>query len=402
MSLNDCEIDELKRIIDELSIPRKMGSEGEKKSRESIQKLLQDYNIKVKFENFSYADSINYFMKSIFLLVIIFIIYLNFIRSFSPWITFTSIVIFFVVIGYFGLRLLNFKIPLIGKKQTGYNIIFELNQSNIPRNTILLSAHYDSISSKIPPHLYKLLFFITGIKLLVFASLIFISNIGELIGISENIINWSDTLTFYLSIFIIIIISILILNKKENKSPGACDNGSGVLILIQLAKILKKENALINSHLIFLFSGAEELGLWGSRHFFTKRKEELLKNKLNFFQINVDMVGSEIAYLSKKGLISRKPLNKILNSIIERQALKLNLPIRPFSSMIGSSSDHAIFLKEQFEVANFTSMKDKQIHSKNDIVDRLNLTKIQEAIILLKNVIYYIDQENYKNLSEIA
>lgn len=385
------EFGDLKKIIDSISIPRKTGSDGEKKSQQLIQKLLNDHNIEVKSEIFPYSDSMSYFMKGIFLSIIVFIIYLNFIKSLSPWITFVSIVIFFGILGVIGLQLLNFKIPLIGERRNGNNIIAELKKTNAPKKTILLSAHYDSISSKIPTHLYKLLFGSAGIGLLIFAFLILLSNIGELIGISEIIISWSDNFTLYISYIIIIIIGILILNKKENKSPGACDNGSGVLILIQLAKILKNENLLTNSNLIFLFAGGEELGLWGSRHFYSERKEEFSKIKPNFYQINVDMVGSEIAYLSKKGLISRKPLNKYLNSIIERQASKLNIPIRPFSSMVGSSSDHAIFLKEGFEVADFTSMKDKQIHSQNDTVDRLDLAKIRDAIILLKNVIYELD-----------
>ena len=82
-----------------------------------------------------------------------------------------------------------------------------------------------------------------------------------------------------------------------------------------------------------------------------------------------------------------------LNNIINHSASTMKIEVRPFKSMVGSSSDHAPFLKKKFEVADFTSMKDKQIHSKDDTLDKINPVKLSDAVALIKDVILTIDSK---------
>jgi putative aminopeptidase FrvX len=104
------------------------------------------------------------------------------------------------------------------------------------------------------------------------------------------------------------------------------------------------------------------------------------------------MVGSEIAFLGKAGLLSKKPFNKKLNKLIIEIASQMNIETREFSSMIGSSSDFAPFFKKKLEVCTFTSMKDKQIHSKADTIDKIKPSKLEDSINLIEQLIYKIDK----------
>jgi hypothetical protein len=96
-------------------------------------------------------------------------------------------------------------------------------------------------------------------------------------------------------------------NTNNNIAPGADDNASGVAVLIELARILKKRENEITIKLA-LFSN-EENGQIGSLNYARKIIDKKLKIK---GVINVDMVG----YYSPKAIYS-KELTNIINSNFE-------------------------------------------------------------------------------------
>src|SRR5690606_33704263 len=67
---------------------------------------------------------------------------------------------------------------------------------------------------------------------------------------------------------------------------GADDNASGTSAMLELARMLKKNEFKNNNYLFIAFSG-EELGLYGSRYFVENYPH---LNKINYM-INMDMVG---------------------------------------------------------------------------------------------------------------
>ena len=125
-----------------------------------------------------------------------------------------------------------------------------------------------------------------------------------------------------------------------------------------------------------------------------QHKEELLAMKDRFFNINVDMVGQEIAYMEKKGVFRKIPLNKTLNKLIKESAEEKEIEIRGFKSMMAGSSDHAPFKKIKLEVSTFLSKKDfKKIHCDKDTLDIVNPEKMAGAVELIKNVIQKLDKK---------
>ncbi|MHA1821257.1 MAG: M28 family metallopeptidase, partial [Promethearchaeota archaeon] len=320
---------------------------------------------------------------------------------------------------YFVKQMFAFKLPIPHMDLKGENIVGELltggndKDNKAPKGDqeglksdqriILLSAHYDSISTRFRVPVLKMLLIPAGLALLLFLLLYLITLVLELFhfGISPNLLVIFKYVYIILSIIVSAILVIMIFDKKENKSPGACDNATGVAIILKIAQIIKdrltkgefnKDKESI--HFIFLFTAGEELGLFGSRAYLKEHNKSLSMVKDKFYQINVDMVGSEIAYLGKASLFSNKPPNRFLNKALERCAEKNKIETRSFKSMFGSSSDHAPFMNEKFESFLFCSTHDDQIHSKNDTPEKINPQKMKEAVKLIECMIDMIRQED--------
>jgi hypothetical protein len=72
-------------------------------------------------------------------------------------------------------------------------------------------------------------------------------------------------------------------------SPGANDNGSGVGVLIELARYFKVHESELRSPVRFIVFSGEEVGILGSRTYIDRHAEEIKRCALIF---NLDMVGS--------------------------------------------------------------------------------------------------------------
>ena len=89
--------------------------------------------------------------------------------------------------------------------------------------------------------------------------------------------------------------------------PGMNDNGSGIVTLLDLANYFSQHKPDYTT--VFLFAGAEEVGLLGSKYFFENPLFDLKKSKLI---INLDVIGS-----GEKGIaiVNGKNLSSVTNKI---------------------------------------------------------------------------------------
>ena len=88
--------------------------------------------------------------------------------------------------------------------------------------------------------------------------------------------------------------TILIPNTEDivSRAPGANDNASGVSALLEIARIMI--SIKIEYTIQFIFFSGEEQGLWGSKHYAKKMKDD---NKDLLLVVNMDMCG-ETGFLS--------------------------------------------------------------------------------------------------------
>ncbi|MHA1612389.1 MAG: M28 family metallopeptidase, partial [Promethearchaeota archaeon] len=265
---------------------------------------------------------------------------------------------------------------------------------------IYLTAHSDSIAVNMPKIYVKFMMGSAfGVLLIILLAIITsILNIVNSIKTTSNFTKAITILRITMLIFTILVLFMITVNlfsKRVNTSPGACDNGSGSAILLKLAEIMHNF-PLVHSSLTFIWCAAEEWGFYGSKGYVKAHNDYLDAHKDRIKLINVDMVGSELAYLDKASLIKKKALNAHLNQLIEQMAKDLQIEARKFSSIMGDNSDHAPFKKIGVEVCCFLAKKDvKRIHSPRDTIDLVNPEKMSDAVKLIGAVIRNLDIDDF-------
>lgn len=385
-----------------LSKPRMMGTSGEKETTEFLLDFLTRHGLKPHTEEIEWSTAIVNGRKILFLLMGFFVVLLNISLRLNPPIN--GIVSILLVLASFGCLilfargLLNNKFDFLGKSSSGKNVICEVQplEKTEEHSILYFTAHTDSVGSNVPKLYIKIIIGIVAGFLLV-ASLTTSSSIITLMsfysdqGSGGDGVSIRNLIALIASIITLILVISNLFTKRINSSPGAIDNGSGSAILLSLAGYFK-ENPPKNIQIKFLWCTAEEWGLYGSKGYVKAYKEELVANRDKSYVINVDMVGSELAYLDKAGLIFKKPFNENLNSMIAQAADETGIEARKFNSVISGNSDHAPFKKEKLEVCFFLAKKDtKIIHGPKDTLDNVKPEKLEDAVELIKKVVEKID-----------
>ena len=377
--------------VNSLAFNRSTSSAGETEALLYIQNELSKEDIKSYVEHFSYIGARKVLMRLTYLIIFS---YLIIFRQFL-------IIVLYVCIKYLSERL---RILSLVKEEDSKSIFTIIHAEKIKphRPLIIISAHYDSFTANLPYRVQNVLFFVFRIILFPY----FIATIGFgvwfLIDFSNNqpnsqlVVNL--VLTSTISEFIIIILILLLIYNRSD-SMGSIDNASGVSIILELAKLIKR-NPLENFDALFIWPGAEEWGLIGSDRFLKRHGHELeqIYDLNNSYYINIDMVGSYIGLFNEKGFFHKKKLNTRLNDDLEKSAYKLGVPIVKYNSFTTPKSDHRSFIKfakktkTSLEVAYFHSSKDsKHIHSPRDTPEKCSPENLNGCLDICYDTIRTID-----------
>ena len=376
--------------VKSLAFNRSATSTGETKALNYIENALREGAIKPKVEHFNWIGPLMILMRMSYILILFYLIIFR---------LFLVIVIFFIMKNFFE-RTRN--LSFVNKEESKNIFAKILSKNRTPdRPLVILTAHYDSVSLNLPYKLqviifliYRLIMFFYVLIILIFLT-IFILDYLNILPLS-NFIIVLITITSITGVFISI--PILFLVFIESTSSGSIDNASGVAILIELAKLFKK-NPLNNMDLLFIWTGAEEWGNKGSKkfcanHFNNLRHDYDLDRS---YYINIDMVGSYIGLLNKAGIIRRK-INNDLNDIFEATAKQLKIPLVKFNKIFKPKSDHQIFkryalrAKKELQVSFFHSDKDsKFIHSLKDTPDKCSIENLNGCLNICSQTLRSID-----------
>ena len=275
-----------------------------------------------------------------------------------------------------------------------YTTIGARNEKYQNSPLIILSAHYDSFCALIPYKIKKVITYIFRFFVLIYLLILLF------IMYNPNTNEYNLQLVVWSLIFLVVLIPLLyLIIEVSYKSSGSIDNASGTAILIELAKILKKD-PLKNTDVLFIWCGAEEWGLKGSKRFCKKHYDRLnqeydLSKSVN---INIDMVGTYLGVLGERGLIRKKQMNRDLNNILITSAKQLDIDLKVFSKRIEPKGDHVSFRsfskkpKKNFQVCLFQSDKDsKYIHSVRDTPDKCSKEILNDCLNTCLSAIRTID-----------
>ncbi len=163
--------------------------------------------------------------------------------------------------------------------------------------------------------------------------------------------------------------------------PGADDNASGDAIVLELARHFKKAGS--PRSIIFMFFGAEEQGLVGSKKFleWMKQEDNQRKNLPNNIKgivamVNLDMVGRMRDHaLSVSGTGTSSGFKAMAEQVAEQK----NLHVTCVPDGYGPS-DQASFVAADIPVLFLTTGGHMEYHTPADVPSTLNYDGMQETL----------------------
>ncbi len=167
---------------------------------------------------------------------------------------------------------------------------------------------------------------------------------------------------------------------------GADDNGSGTVAIMELMNQLK--NAGLRRSVIGILFAGEEKGLLGSKYFADNFAD---KNKITA-SINIDMCGRENPdSLTSKGAPETSAELYELVQQVDAEMHDIVFYYEPGINSPLGTSDHASFASHGIPVVYFGDDMSVDLHLPSDDVDKINFTKIEKTVRVIKNLVKKID-----------
>lgn len=183
-------------------------------------------------------------------------------------------------------------------------------------------------------------------------------------------------------------------SRQIKVHPGADDNASGTVALLQIAKAFSKMKDKCRRTIVFQAYSAEEMGLHGSRFYcnnptFPRSRPDIKKH---VFMLNLDMVG----FLGKGQYFagfyageSSVDVSRIINQLNG----KYNFA-RQITSRGSGGSDHASFYNKRIPVAFLHTGGHPYYHTPQDTPDRINYNGIEKVSKYAFELCYNIQLED--------
>lgn len=171
-------------------------------------------------------------------------------------------------------------------------------------------------------------------------------------------------------------------------SEGAYDNGSGIAMVMELAKHLSSRPTKRNIR--FIGFGSEEIGLVGSK----KYCESLSKQSKDSFDNIVAVFNLDVSAIKDGKHIISASTEKYRNFLAEIQH-NYNLQVA-ISDQTGSHSDHYPFQQRDVPVSFFASSSNEwsYAHTDHDTIDKLTPSAFQIPILFIGICVYELANSN--------
>ena len=365
-----------KKNLKKFVFPRLSGTKFELEAFDKVKQEVENLNLKFEVQKFTFSSFYSRIYPKIAFLsasLIIFQLYLDLITNLSLVL---MLVLLSILIASIILTRKPEKIQFI-KKFNSQNLLVKIKSTskemdNADRIALFVS-HLDSKGQR-----FKIRIRIRMIKLWVSSSIVLV-----IIVILKNIILIGFKIIFYIIGLLPLILSmfaslILLLNKTDNNSVGAVDNASGIVCNLELLNYYSiPENRLTNYNIWILFTGAEECGTMGIRHFYNNL-ENFDPNKSIIF--NFESLANNI-YLFPG--INEGNHTKDIESLLLNN--NRNLILRHFTTkrVFGTHSDGGYLGDKGLQGYGIGSVEPfAYMHTPNDTIDKVD-TKILEKMCLV-------------------
>jgi hypothetical protein len=381
----------MQSFIDNLSqYPHRWtGSENNIRALEVIQETFNSCGFKTNLESFRVPGTL--FTRIIFSIILLFAIYFLMYNLYLLSLIFYSLILF----SLWGE--LNFSFNLLGLFFPGhntYNLEAKLNSDIKNKKQIIVVAHHDSPKTGLIYHMadwlaprqaklpepFNRMFFLPYLSAVLLWFIILLRPI--------SISNWIIIPVSVISIFILSVILLTMVDMIfSKKSQGANDNGSGVLVLMELARRFS-DIKLNDISVTLLSTGAEEVGLSGIRRYI-KQNQEI--DKENTLFINLECLGGGVLHWAIGEHYFRNveyPSKGI--DIIKKMEQDNIIPMLPKLPLI-SPTDASPLANKRFNVITLIGLNQGVVpsnyHRIDDTFDRLDQASLFKATDLIETVI---------------
>ena len=380
----------IKKNLKQFAFPRLSGTEYEVKAYKKLTKEVENLNLKYEVQRFKFSSFYSrIYSKVAFssVSIILFLFYLNIYMSISMiliLISFTMLIISII------LTRQPEKIQFITKMDS-QNVLIKIKslskEKKVKDRIVLFISHLDSKGQR-----FTIRIRIRIAKLWIASSIILIATI-----FSKNLILVGFELVFYIIGLLPLILNILsttmmLLNTNNNSSDGAVDNASGIACNLELLNYYSTpENRLINYDLWFLFTGAEECGTMGIRHFYN--------NLVNFDPyksviFNYESIAKHV-YLFPGGKEGDHALN--IDSLILNNNRNLTIPYFITKRVFGTHSDGGFLGDRGFQGYGIGEVESyAYMHTPNDTIDKIDTQLLEKLCLVLTDALEEHDSNFFK------
>jgi len=379
----------IKKNLDLISFPRLSGTDLEKRAYDIIKDKIQKRDLKTKEQKFIFSSFYSrvYSKQSFFLSTALLLIF---------YLSLDIIIALLIIIFYIPFVIYTRKPEKIniGKRFPSQNLFTVLKNKGSIKNgiqnknkNILLFAHIDSKgqnlsiklrSNSLKTWLYSLIisFIFVFIRDLIFTDFYLILTVIGAFPLGLCIIS-----TF-----------LLLINFTNNKSPGAIDNGSGLVIILEILNHLKEINYIPENYNIwFVFTGAEECGTMGIRYFYNAYLKDL--DRYNTVIMNFDAIAKNLVIW---GIFRKEDPKADAYNIFFEKTKSLDPHLILKNQWIRYTRSDGYYLKaKNFRGLGFGDLVAYQhIHSVEDTPDKVDIKLIKNLCQYLTELIIKIDK-NY-------
>jgi hypothetical protein len=241
---------------------------------------------------------------------------------------------------------------------------------------IVLMAHVDSKSAALPT-------FVPVVVILVTMALVLLATLlagARLAGMAVPSLPPGVLLAAAAALLLIPLIPV------GNRSPGAMDNASGLAVLLELARRLPADPRLEGAELIFLATGAEEIGLCGAMRWIQAHEGELDPGRAAVVNLDSVGVGEGLLAVDVRGRLGGRRMAEI----VEEAAGRTGRPVRRLPFLPGVGVDTMPFGVRGFATVSVLGRvlgaASRRIHGPRDTLDLLNEGGLQHAVSLAQEI----------------
>ncbi|HDP33534.1 MAG TPA: M20/M25/M40 family metallo-hydrolase [Candidatus Hydrogenedentes bacterium] len=280
-------------------------------------------------------------------------------------------------------------------KSTSHNLWAALAPSGETKRRIILGGHADAAYEWRFHRLFPRIFPLFPALIILSVVYVLLSTLAvALLGGNPMASPWNYVGAFQLAALPGLVVGLLFTDFRVT-APGAGDNLSGSLTVVGLARLLKRENIILdNTEVVFLVTGSEEAGLEGARAFIKAHKADW--QDVETVCVAYDTI-TELAHLAVyvRDLNGRVPHDPRVCALVKEAGKSCGLDLPEAVIPLGSS-DGTAFSQAGIPTAAICAMDHAPAlyyHNRRDDVDVLDTECLAQALRLSVGIVERYDKE---------